>query len=84
MDKQIPYIAYESALTRADKTNKRLWILCIILTALLIITNIGWIVYESQFVDEYISIEAEQEADGDGNNYVIGGDYGKTKGQNVD
>lgn len=76
MDKQIPYVAYESALARADRINGRLWVLCIILSVMLIFTNLGWVIYESQFVDEYVSIEAEQEADGNGNNYIIGGDYG--------
>ena len=79
MNEQIPYIAYESALTRADKTNKRLWILNIILVALLLITNISWIIYESQFsVTESTTIEAEQEGDV---NIVGGGDvnYGQTE-----
>lgn len=85
MSEQIPYVAYESALTRADRTNKRLWILCIILSVMLVLTNIGWVVYESQFTDEYVSIEAEQETDGGGDNYVVGGDYGNTaESQGID
>ena len=79
----IPYWAYEGSLTRADMANKRLWVLCIILVLLLMITNVGWIMYESQFqVTETTTIEAEQEADGNGRNYVIGGAYGdKAEGQ---
>ena len=62
---------------RQERTIKRLWILCIILIVLLAITNAGWIIYESQF-DDYVEttqIEAEQEADGNGSNYVVGGNY---------
>lgn len=59
---------------RLERTNKRLFILCVILIIALFITNGLWVAYESQF--KTISIEAEQEADGDSNNYIIGGDYG--------
>lgn len=84
-DNRISYLVYESSLMRADKTNVRLWILCIILTALLVITNGAWIYYESQFEDKYIEIEAEQQADGNSNNYVVGGDYGgETNGESQD
>lgn len=83
MNETIPYIAYESSLTRADKTNKRLWILNIILMVLLLATNITWIIYENQYIDE---ISVEQEVDtGDGDAFVNGiGDFNygesKTKG----
>ena len=77
MNEQIPYIAYERSLVRSDRTNKRLWILCIVLAVMLVLTNVGWIVYESQFeVIEKIYAEIEQQADGDSNNYIIGGNYG--------
>lgn len=83
--KDIPYIAYEDALMVADKSNRRLWCLCILLIVLLIGSNAGWIYYESQFTDVITEIEAEQEADGYGRNYIVGGDYGnKTKSENDD
>lgn len=81
----IPYIAYESALTRADKANKRLWIVILVLIVSLILTNVGWIIYESQFeVTETTTIEAEQ--DGSGVNIVGGGDinYGPESKGNQD
>lgn len=65
----IPFIAFESVTTRLERSNKRLWILTLILTALLVITNISWIVYENQFVDYQLEIEAEQ----DGEVNIIGG-----------
>lgn len=66
----IPYIAYEAAQSRLERIIKRLWITTIILIVLLVASNIGWLIYESQFED--FSIEAEQ--DGDGINIVGGGD----------
>ena len=70
---QIPFIVHESDMTRMERTNRRVWILCIILIITLIGTNAGWIYYESQFMD----YEVEQEVDtGTGNAIVVGvGDY---------
>lgn len=76
---QVPFVVFESACTRLERTNKRLWITCIILISLLLFTNIGWIYYESQFETfEETTIEAEQ--DGEGVNIIGGGDvhYGTT------
>lgn len=66
--------ALDSQGARLERANKRLFILCVILIIISFTTNGLWVVYESQF--KTISIEAEQEADGDSNNYIIGGDYG--------
>lgn len=81
----IPYIAHEEDMTRMERTNRRLWIVCIILILALLGTNAGWIYYESQFQD--ISTSVEQEVDtGEGDANVIGvGDYhgtDKTEGDN--
>lgn len=70
---QIPFIVHESDMVRMERTNRRVWILCIILIITLIGTNAGWIYYESQFMD----YEVEQEVDtGTGDAIVVGvGDY---------
>lgn len=47
----ISYFAHEGEMARAERTNRRLWILCIILIILLVATNAMWIYYESQFED---------------------------------
>ena len=65
----IPYVAYESSLSRMERTNRRVWILCIILILALIGTNAGWIMYETSFED--ITITQENE---DGYNNYIGND----------
>ena len=66
--------AFDSQGARLERANKRLFIICVILIIALFVTNGLWVFYETQF--DTISIEAEQEADGNSNNYVIGGDYG--------
>lgn len=76
----IPYIAHESAMARMERQIKRLWIVLIMTIVFLVASNAAWIWYESQF--EEITITAEQTADGQSNNYAIGGDYysGETDG----
>jgi len=68
----IPFFAFESVLDRNALTIKRLWIMCILLIVLLVSTNALWIWYESQFIYETTTIEAEQ--DGEGVNIVGTGD----------
>ena len=78
----VPYVAHESAMARAERQSKRLVAIIILLILLLVGSNIGWLVYESQFEDYVITQEVEQEAD-NGENHFIGGDYiGETKSQN--
>ena len=49
MDKDISYVAFESVCTRFERTIKRLWIVVILLTVLLVGTNCAWLWYNSQF-----------------------------------
>lgn len=72
MDKQY---TIDILASMAERTIKRLWVIIILLIVLLFGTNAAWIVYESQFETIEMSQEAEQEADGDGTNNFIGGDY---------
>ena len=66
----------ESQSTRFDRVNKRSFVLSVILLIALFVSNSLWIYYESQFSKETVMIEAEQQADGDSSNYIVGGDYG--------
>lgn len=68
-ENHVPYIVHESSMARMERTNKRLWIVVIILIVSLILTNAGWIVYESRFVDEYVQQEIDT---GDGEAFVAG------------
>lgn len=67
--KMIPYFCHEGDMARAERTIKRLWILCILLIVLLVGTNIAWIHYESQFMDE---VTVTQDSDTGTNNYLGG------------
>lgn len=68
----IPYIAHESAMARAERMAKRLWVVIIVLIVLLFGTNAGWLWYESQF--EYFETtnktEISQDNEGGYNNYI--------------
>ncbi len=46
----VPYAAHEAALARQARSFRRLWIVCIILIIALVATNVAWIMYESQSV----------------------------------
>lgn len=63
---KIPYYVHEGVVARMERTNRRLWILCIILIIILAVTNGAWIVYENSFEDIVVT---QDNADGY-NNYV--------------
>lgn len=72
-DFNIPYFVHQEDMFHVEKGAKRWFIGWIITFIALILTNIGWLVYESQ----YIETEVSQEVDtGEGAATVIGiGDY---------
>lgn len=74
-NKIIPYIAFESATARQERTIKRLWILCLVLIIALLGTNAGWIYYESSFEDVVVTQEATADGSSDINLQNVGGDY---------
>lgn len=44
MDKVVDYLVYEQSQVRSDRVNRRLWILCIILTIFLFVSKTSvWI-----------------------------------------
>lgn len=72
MKNMVPFFVVESILDRQSLIIKRLWIMCILLIVLLVASNAAWLWYESQFVYETTTIEAEQ--DGEGVNIIGTGD----------
>ena len=69
----IPYFAHEGEINRAERANKRLWIIIIILIVALVGTNAGCIYYESQFVETVTETTIDQHVDtGDGAAVVSG------------
>ena len=69
MDEKVPYIVYEGEMARAERRQKRDFIVILILIIALILSNAGWIYYESQW--ETVSVTQENE---DGYNNYIGND----------
>lgn len=70
----VPFFVHESSITRMEQTNKRLWILCIILIVLLVGTNAGWLYYESQWeVVETTTITQDLDTGGGGNAIINDG-----------
>ena len=79
----MPYFAHESTMARAERTIKRLWVLCIILIVVAVGSNFAWIFYESQF-EEVTSTEIEQDADWESGGVIMNGtgevnNYGESK-----
>lgn len=72
MDKDVSYVAFESVCSRFERTIKRLWILVILLTVLLVGTNCAWLWYESQF--ETITTETYTSDATDGGVAIANGD----------
>lgn len=71
---------YEGEAIRMHQTNKRLFILSVILIIVLFVSNGAWVWYESQFQDE-VSIKQEVDT-GDGDVYMTGiGDLNNAKGE---
>ena len=72
-DKEIsvPYIVYEGEMARAERRDKRHFIVILILIICLVLSNAAWIYYESQFVDEVTTVTQDNE---NGYNNFIGND----------
>ena len=71
-NKTISLYVHEEAMARMERTNVRVSIFCILLLLMLLITNGGWIYYESQFQDVVETTTVTQELDsGEGGNAII-------------
>ena len=72
----VPYVVHESSMARAERLSRRLVAIVILLIILLVGSNVGWLIYESQFetvesiVEEY---QIEQSAENGNNNSIING-----------
>lgn len=55
----IPYIAHESEMARLERIIKRFFVLCILLVIVAVGSNIGWLIYESQFEDVTTTVTQE-------------------------
>lgn len=69
-NESIPYVAYEAAIARLDHTNKRLWILIIILIAI-----IGFLVWRDMQYEDVVTTETVTQDSGDGGSNTFTGDF---------
>lgn len=65
----VPYIVFEGEMARSERKHKRDFIIILILIISLVLSNAGWIYYESQW--ETTSVTQENE---NGYNNYIGND----------
>lgn len=65
---KIPYIVYEGAMARAERTMKRLVIALIIAVVLIFASNVAWLWYISQY--DFESYEYDYSQDGQGINII--------------
>ncbi len=69
MPETIPYVVHEAAIDRETRHTKKWMIAFFVALAMLFASNVGWIIYESQFETYYY------DQDGAGvNNLVVGND----------
>ena len=70
----VPYAVIEDFKETAKANSLKWFIICLVLIVLLVGSNIGWLVYESQFeVVEETHQEVVQDAE-NGENHFVGGD----------
>ena len=70
----VSYMVYEDEMLHRERTEQRLWAVILLLIIGLIVSNVGWLWYESQFETVITTQQVIQEAE-DGENYFVGGDY---------
>ena len=75
MPTTVPYQVFKDFKETAKANSLKWFIICLVLIVLLVGSNIGWLIYESQFetvetVEEY---QIEQNAESGNNNSIING-----------
>lgn len=72
----ISFVAHEKDMARMERSNKRLFALCVIL-AILLTASVLYVVYLKTEYQQVITTEqeVEQYAEGDGDIQFVGGDY---------
>ena len=72
----VPYVVHESAMARAERHTKALICVIVLLIVLLVGTNAGWLIYNSQFevVEETTTETTVTQDNASGYNNYIGND----------
>ena len=69
-EKDVPFSAYESVQARAEERFKKMWITIIILILLLVGSNFGWLIYESQYQDVVTTTQTVSQNTSEGGAYL--------------
>lgn len=69
----VPFIVHEGIVTRLERSNRRMWILCIIVFAAFVISNCCWIWYESQWEDVVTTTESYESVSDSGGVAIANG-----------
>ena len=64
MDKDIPYIVYESEAARHERTVKRLVLALVVAIALIFISNVAWLWFFNQFDIESETVQLDSSNNG--------------------
>lgn len=65
----VEYFVHEGMMARMERTQKRIWVLCVILITLLAASWVGFFVYESQYEDVSVSQDVDT---GEGDAIIAG------------
>lgn len=69
----VPFSAFESALLRLERANRRLWIIILLLAVFLFGSNAAWLWWESQWEDVTTTITQDLETTGGGDAIINDG-----------
>ena len=65
----VEYFVHEGMMARMERTQKRIWVLCVIMITLLAASWVGFFVYESQYEDVSVSQDVDT---GEGDAIIAG------------
>ena len=71
----VPFVVHENLRAQMDLHARRLVRVIVLLIVLLVGSNALWLWHDSQYAVERTITEIEQDTDGGGNNYVVGGNF---------
>lgn len=72
----IPFAAFEANEQRHERKERNFFIVILVLIGLLVLSNLAWLLYQSQFevVEETETYSISQESEGDANSIINGGE----------
>lgn len=78
----IPFVAFEASEQRHERKERNFFIIILVLIGMLVLSNLTWLVYNSQFEEVAVSEDVLVEADGDGIANYIGQNGDISNGEN--